>query len=181
MRAFLVVLPCALMLSASGQGGDRQVGPFDFTATTVTLVSRGVRVPAILTAPKVTGRYPLVVMAHGHGGSKDENGGFTAVAETLASRGVASIRMDFPGCGASVEPFTENNITNMMADVAAARAYAIANAAIGLLAPLGTNGNDDPHFSPSPQKYAEEAAKAKAEGPGTHPHRHRRRGYRDPV
>ncbi len=192
MRAFLVVLPCALMLSASGQGGDRQVGPFDFTATTVTLVSRGVRVPAVLTAPKVTGKYPLVVMAHGHGGSKDENGGFTAIAETLAARGVASIRMDFPGCGASVEPFTENNITNMMADVAAARAYAIAHAAIdsksvgmfgysmggrvailsassgyrslGLLAPLGTNGNDDPNFSPSPQTYAEEAAKAKAEG-----------------
>ncbi len=192
MRAFLIVLPCALLLSVSGQGGDRQVGPFNFTTAAVTLVSRGVRVPAVLTAPKVTGKYPLVVMAHGHGGSKDENGGFTAIAETLAARGVASIRMDFPGCGASVEPFTENNITNMMADVAAARAYAIANAAIdsqsvgmfgysmggrvailsassgyrslGLLAPLGTNGNDDPNFSPSPQKYAEEAAKAKAEG-----------------
>jgi dienelactone hydrolase len=108
-------------------------------------------------------------LAHGHGGSKDENGGFTALAETLASCGVASIRMDFPGCGASVESFTENNITNMMADVAAARAYAVANAAIdgtavgmfgysmggrvailsassgykslGLLAPLGNDGN----------------------------------------
>jgi dienelactone hydrolase len=192
MRALFVVLPYALMLSASGQGGDRQVGPFDFTATAVTVVSRGVSVPAVLTAPKVMGKYPLVVMAHGHGGSKDENGGFTALAETLASRGVASIRMDFPGCGASVEPFTENNITNMMADVAAARAYAIANARIdskavgmfgysmggrvailsassgykslGLLAPLGNDGNDDPSFSPSAQKYAEEAAKAKADG-----------------
>jgi dienelactone hydrolase len=149
-------------------------------------------VPAVLTLPKVTGKYPLVVMAHGHGGSKDENGGFTALAETLASRGVASIRVDFPGCGASVEPFTENTITNMMADVAAARAYAIANAAIdskavgmfgysmggrvailsassgykslGLLAPLGNDGNDDPNFALSPQKYAEEATKAKAEG-----------------
>jgi dienelactone hydrolase len=192
MRAFLVVLAYALMLSASGQGGDRQVGPFDFTVTAATVVSRGVGVPAVLTAPKVTGKYPLVVMAHGHGGSKDENGGFTALAETLASRGVASIRMDFPGCGASVEPFTENNITNMMADIAAARSYAIANAAIdnnavgmfgysmggrvailsaasgykslGLLAPQGNDGNDDPNFSLSPQKYAEEAAKAKAEG-----------------
>jgi dienelactone hydrolase len=192
MRAFFVVLPYAMMLSASGQGADRQVGPFDFTATAVTVVSRGVSVPAVLTVPEVMGKYPLVVMAHGHGGSKDENGGFTALAETLASRGVASIRMDFPGCGASVEPFTENNITNMMADVAAARAYAIANARIdgkavgmfgysmggrvailsassgykslGLLAPLGNDGNDDPNFSLSPQKYAEEAAKAKADG-----------------
>jgi dienelactone hydrolase len=100
--------------------------------------------------------------------------------------------MDFPGCGASVEPFTESNITNMMADVAAARAYAIADAAIdskaagmfgysmggrvailsassgykslGLLAPLGNDGNDDPNLSLSPEKYAEEAAKATVEG-----------------
>ena len=36
MRALFVVLPYALMLSASGQGGDRHVGPFDFTATAVT-------------------------------------------------------------------------------------------------------------------------------------------------
>ncbi len=194
MRAlFLVVLTYALMLSAPGQAGDRPVGPFGFTATAVTVVSRGVRVPAVLTAPKVRGKYPLVVMAHGHGGSKDENGGFTAIAEALAGRGVASIRMDFPGCGASVEPFTQNNITNMMADVAAARAYAIAHAPIdvhavgifgysmggriailsaasgynvlGLLAPKGNDGNDDPSFAPGgPLAYAEAATKAKAEG-----------------
>jgi len=193
MRAFLVVLTYALMLSAPGQAGDRPVGPFDFTATAVTVVSRGVRVPAVLTVPKVTGKYPLVVMAHGHGGSKDENGGFTAIAEALAARGVASVRMDFPGCGASVEPFTQNNITNMMADVAAARAYAIAHAPIdvhavgifgysmggriailsaasgynvlGLLAPKGNDGNDDPSFAPGgPLAYAEAATKARAEG-----------------
>src|ERR1700693_5978878 len=131
-------------------------------------------------------------MAHGHGGSEEGNGGFAALAETLASRGVASVRMDFPGCGASVEPFTQNNITNMMADVAAARAYAIAHAPIdttavgmfgysmggriamlsassrykvlGLLAPMGNDGNDDPNFAPGgPQRYAESAGKAKAE------------------
>ena len=68
--------------------------------------------------------------AHGHGGTKDENGGFTAIAETLAARGIATIRMDFPGSGASTEPFIQNNLTNMIADVAAARAYAIASAPI---------------------------------------------------
>jgi len=81
--------------------------------------------PAIFTVPRVAGKYPLVVMAHGHGGTKDENGGFTAIAETLAARGIATIRMDFPGSGASTEPFIQNNLTNMIADVAAARAYAI--------------------------------------------------------
>ena len=86
--------------------------------------------PAIFTVPRVAGKYPLVVMAHGHGGTKDENGGFTAIAETLAARGIATIRMDFPGSGASTEPFIQNNLTNMIADVAAARAYAIASAPI---------------------------------------------------
>jgi dienelactone hydrolase len=193
MRASMLMLSlsCALTVIARGQGA--QVGPFDSTATAVTVVSRGVHVPAVLTLPKAMGKYPLVVMAHGHGGSKEENGGFTAIAESLASRGVASIRMDFPGCGASVEPFTQNNITNMMADVAAARAYAIAHAPIdttavgmfgysmggriamlsassgykvlGLLAPMGNDGNDDPNFVPGgPQRYAESAGKAKAEG-----------------
>ena len=138
MRAFFAVLPYALMPSASAQGGDRPIGPFDFTARTVTVVSRGVRVPAVLTVPRITG-------------------------------------------------------TNMMADVAAARAYAIANApidtkavgifgysmggrlamlsaasgykALGLLAPKGNDGNDDPNFSEGgPQAYAEVAAKAKADG-----------------
>jgi hypothetical protein len=203
MRALTFAFSCALMVMARGQGAsglggnpavfDQQVGPFDFTATTVTVVSRGVNVPAVLTLPKVTGKYPLVVMAHGHGGSKEENGGFTAIAETLASRGIASVRMDFPGCGASVEPFTQNNVTNMMADVATARAYAIATAPIdpeavgmfgysmggriailsassgykvlGLLAPLGNDGNDDPNFSlGGPQRYAEDAAKATVAG-----------------
>ena len=77
-------------------------------------------------------------MAHGHGGSRDEAGGFRRVAEALAKSGVASIRVDFPGCGDSTEPFTENNLTNMLRDLQAAREFAgsrpdIDNARVGIL------------------------------------------------
>ena len=103
--ALIVCLGCATAPKAAG--------PCEFKAENVTILSRGAKVPAVLTVPAVKGRVPLVVMAHGHGGSKDEAGGFTAIAEALAKEGIASIRMDFPGCGASVEPFTQNTVTNM--------------------------------------------------------------------
>jgi dienelactone hydrolase len=69
-------------------------------------------------------------MAHGHGGTRNEAGGFTSVAEGLAARGVATIRMDFPGCGDSTESFTHNNLTNMLTDIQASRDYALAQSHI---------------------------------------------------
>jgi dienelactone hydrolase len=126
----------ALLWGCATSSGPATVSPItspcSFKAQTVFVSSREVRVSAILTVPETSGRVPLVVMAHGHGDTKDENGGFTAIAEELARRGIASIRMDFPGCGQSSEPFTENNLTNMLADVEACRLYAIAHADIDI-------------------------------------------------
>ena len=88
--------------------------------------SRGVSVPATLVSPVVKSgeAVPLVVIAHGHGGSREEGGSFPRVAAELAARGVASIRMDFPGCGDSSESFAENNLSNMLLDLQAARVFA---------------------------------------------------------
>ncbi len=69
---------------------------------------------------------PWVIMAHGHGGSRDEAGGFSRLAEALALRGIASIRMDFAGCGDSRETLLENNLNSMLADWQAARDFAAA-------------------------------------------------------
>lgn len=103
---------------------------YKFTAADVEIESREVKVPATVTIPeaKTEGEtFPLVVMAHGHGGSKEENGGFTAVAEALAKAGIATVRMDYPGCGASTETFQHNTLTNMIADTKACADYVVEN------------------------------------------------------
>jgi len=188
--AFTLLFALAL---AAGAWAAPAFGPYTFKAIALAVPSRGASVPAVLTLPDKAGALPLVVMAHGHGGSKEENGGFTAIAEALAARGVASVRMDFPGCGASTEAFTANTVTNMLADMEAARAAAAARAPIdaantgvfgysmggrlailsaakgyrsmGLLAPVGTDGPEAMFaFMGGKDAYAGYAAKAKADG-----------------
>lgn len=89
------------------------------------MVSRGVSVPVTFAGPAgQQAQAPLVLMAHGHGGTRHEAGGFAAVADALAARGIYSIRMDFPGCGDSAESFANNNLSTMQADIVAARRYA---------------------------------------------------------
>ena len=105
--------------------------------TVLTYESRGVQVPATLVTPDGVESYPMVVLIHGHGGSREENVGFAAIANALAAKGVASIRMDFPGCGESTESFQQNTLTNMKADVAAAIEYAKANTGMTKLGLFG--------------------------------------------
>lgn len=116
-KLFAALLALAMLLTVSAMA----------EVTEITYESRGVQVPATLTTPDGAESYPVVVMAHGHGGNRDEGNGYITIADALAMQGIASIRMDFPGCGKSTEPFTMNTLTNMKADVLAAVEYAKAN------------------------------------------------------
>jgi len=118
-KLILIIFAC---LVCAACGSDSSSGKIE-----TPVQSRGIEIPAtfVLPAPEAGDAVPLVVMAHGHGGTRDESGAFTQVAEALAERGIASVRVDFSGCGESTEPFTENYLTNMLADVRASREFAI--------------------------------------------------------
>jgi dienelactone hydrolase len=127
----LLPLLCGLFL-VSACGSDESPadsptsdGPQVISIDTV-YESRGVSIPATLVSPatKSGESVPLIVMAHGHGGSRVEGGSYPRVAAELAELGIASIRMDFPGCGDSTESFVENNLSNMLLDLQAARIFA---------------------------------------------------------
>ena len=60
--------------------------------------SGNVDVYATVNMPLNKENVPYVVICHGHGGSRSENGGLDAIAQGLAEKGIASIRMDYPGC-----------------------------------------------------------------------------------
>ncbi len=112
--------------------GSRHPLNFDCVTTKPTPQSRDLRIDSRQTSIPITlvrpangsQPSPLVILIHGHGGTRHEAGGFTQVAQALAEQGIASVRMDFPGCGDSDESFSENNLTNMLADIKSAHRYA---------------------------------------------------------
>ena len=124
LRVAAVIVLLAAFACGDPAFADEAAG---FRADDVTFESRGVMVPATFVRPAAAAGppYPIVVMAHGHGGTRDEAGGFRRLAEALARRGIASIRPDFPGCGQSTEAFSRNNLTNMLADARAALAHGL--------------------------------------------------------
>ncbi|MEM9171687.1 MAG: alpha/beta fold hydrolase [Pseudomonadota bacterium] len=105
--------------------------PDDVVADVAQVASRDIRMPVTLVVPAVSDApMPLVVMMHGHGGTREEAGSFIRVASALAQGGVASVRMDFAGSGESTETFANNDLTSMAADVRAAIAWARTRASI---------------------------------------------------
>lgn len=66
---------------------------------------------------------PLVVLCHGFTGNRQGDGHFAPLAEDLAAKGIATVRLDFAGCGDSTEPYTAYTLGNMAADVDSVIAY----------------------------------------------------------
>ena len=77
-------------------------------------------IPATIQLPAKSARgeeLPLVVLCHGFTGNRQGDGHFTPLAEDLAAHGIATVRLDFAGCGDSTEPYANYTLANMAADV----------------------------------------------------------------
>lgn len=98
-----------------------------FDSMDIQIPQRSSAIPATAVIPRggEGERFPLVAYAHGFAGSRHENGGATLLAETLAGEGIASIRMDFAGCGESRESAVEGTILKMLEDLSVSIEYAI--------------------------------------------------------
>ena len=70
-----------------------------------------------------SGDMPLAVLCHGFTGSRAGDGHFAPLAQDLAAQGIATVRLDFPGCGDSTEPFTAYTLSHMADDVESAILY----------------------------------------------------------
>ena len=59
-------------------------------------------IPGVLSYTETANKMPAVILCHGTGAQKNEVGNlFAILAEKLLQRGIASIRIDYAGCGDS--------------------------------------------------------------------------------
>lgn len=134
MKRKALLFSMVLMFSAVACTGNSQQASkeYEFESLELQLESRGTTIPATMVVPigEEDEIFPLVVMHHGHGGGRNENGGFAKIAEALAKKGIITIRMDFAGAGDSKEPFENLTHTSMIADSNAALYYAVMNAPV---------------------------------------------------
>jgi dipeptidyl aminopeptidase/acylaminoacyl peptidase len=117
-----------MLLSCASTGKVDKV--FEYQERAVSINAGDHMIPAVVTTPVVngSGKFPVVVMLHGYGSNKDEAGdGYKLFAPELAKKGIASVRIDFMGCGDS----TVDHV-NFDLDVGVAEAIAAANYAAAL-------------------------------------------------
>lgn len=97
-------------------------------------------IPATIQLPAKSARgeeLPLVVLCHGFTGNRQGDGHFAPLAEDLAAHGIATVRLDFAGCGDSTEPYANYTLANMTADVDSVIGYMQATYGTGKTALVG--------------------------------------------
>ena len=97
-------------------------------------------IPATIQLPAKSARgeeLPLVVLCHGFTGNRQGDGHFAPLAEDLAAHGIATVRLDFAGCGDSTEPYANYTLANMAADVDSVIGYIQATYGTGKTALVG--------------------------------------------
>ena len=126
------VILCAMVIFAlrgsSAKAKDVEIpGTRGTIAATVQLPVRSARGDEL----------PLVVLCHGFTGNRQGDGHFAPLADDLAAQGIATVRLDFAGCGDSTEPYTAYTLANMAADVDSVIAYMQATYGTGKTALVG--------------------------------------------
>ena len=97
-------------------------------------------IPATIQLPAKSARgeeLPLVVLCHGFTGNRQGDGHFAPLAGDLAAHGIATVRLDFAGCGDSTEPYANYTLANMAADVDSVIGYMQATYGTGKTALVG--------------------------------------------
>lgn len=97
-------------------------------------------IPATIQLPAKSARgeeLPLVVLCHGFTGNRQGDGHFAPLAEDLAAHGIATVRLDYAGCGDSTEPYANYTLANMAADVDSVIGYMQATYGTGKTALVG--------------------------------------------
>lgn len=97
-------------------------------------------IPATIQLPAKSARgeeLPLVVLCHGFTSNRQGDGHFAPLAEDLAAHGIATVRLDFAGCGDSTEPYANYTLANMAADVDSVIGYMQATYGTGKTALVG--------------------------------------------
>jgi fermentation-respiration switch protein FrsA (DUF1100 family) len=120
----LAVLAAAAVLGCVSKPGPAE--SFAYEEVSVSLDAGTYRIPAVATMPRggAERSFPAVVMLHGYGSNKDEAGnGYKLAAPELAKAGIASIRIDFMGCGDSAVDHADFTLDTGVRDAGIAADY----------------------------------------------------------
>ncbi len=79
-------------------------------------------VEVLPSAPGHT-KFPVVILCHGFGYFKEEDGLFTEEASRLAAKGYACYYFDFSGCGESEGDYSQTSLTKLAQDLHAVYDY----------------------------------------------------------
>ena len=96
-----------------------------WTEVEITIPSGDHDIPATVCVPSGEGPFPAVVMLHGTYSDRNEsNGAYQKAGRTLAEKyGIASIRIDFMGCGDSKADYRGYTFESAVSDASAAAEY----------------------------------------------------------
>ncbi len=112
----------SLVLLAGSVGGPAALAQDTMAGEAVTIPADGHDITGTFVMPQgADGAIPAVLMLHGYGSTADEVGNMYArLADALDADGIASLRIDFAGMGASEASTLDYTYDSMIADASTA-------------------------------------------------------------